>query len=153
MQGHSTASTLPPLPEGGPTEETKVQEVGAKGGDESPLPSASTSPVAAAVEEEEGDEAQTEVPPVLELEVQDPPPKRRRLVKKVPSSVSSPAKGLDLGDEGDSVSSPSTKDVPLDVSLLSSAPPPKSGEALLFGGPNFEDLDSEEEDRFAPLLF
>ena len=31
MQGHSTAASLPPLPENGPTEETKVQEVEAKG--------------------------------------------------------------------------------------------------------------------------
>ena len=79
MQGHSTASTLPPLPESGPTEETKVQEVETKGGDESPLPSATTSPTAE-VEEEEGDEVQTEVPPAPELEVESPPPKRRRLV-------------------------------------------------------------------------
>ena len=43
LQGHSTTSTLPPLPEDGPTYETEVT-VDAKGGDESPLPSATASP-------------------------------------------------------------------------------------------------------------
>ena len=55
MQGHSTASTLPPLPEDGPTHETEVT-VEAKGGDESPLPSATTSPT-----EEVGEEGVEEV--------------------------------------------------------------------------------------------
>ena len=38
---------------------------------------------------------------------------------------------------------------------MSSAPPPQSGGELLFGGPIFYDLDSEEEEehRFAPELF
>ena len=59
-----------------------------------------------------------------------------------------------MKDDGDSGSSPSAKAAPLDVSLLNSAPPPPSGEELLFGGPNFDNLDSEEEEehRFAPML-
>ena len=54
VQGHSTASSLPPLPENGPTEETQLQEEEAKG-DHSPVPSANTSHVEE-VEEEGADE-------------------------------------------------------------------------------------------------
>ena len=62
MQGHSTASTLPPLPENGPTVETMVQEVEAKGVDGSPLPSATTSTLENIVKEEV-EEGPTEDPP------------------------------------------------------------------------------------------
>ena len=60
-----------------------------------------------------------------------------------------------MRDDGDSGSSPSARAAPLTVCPLSSAPPPQSSEELLFGGPNFDGLDSEEdgEHRFAPLLF
>ena len=69
------------------------------------------------------------------------------------SSMSSPAKE-DLRDDGDSGSSPMTTDAPLDVSPLSSAPPPQLGGELCFGGPNFDNLDSEEEEehRYASEL-
>ena len=58
MQGHSTAASLPPLPENGETEETQVQVVDPKG-DQSPIPSATTSHVEE-VEEEAAEEVQSE---------------------------------------------------------------------------------------------
>ena len=153
MQGHSTASTLPPLPEDGTTHETKVQMVEAKGGDESPLPSATTSPTEE-VEEERVEEAQDKELATTNDVSEVPTRKRHRAAQVVSSSMSSPAKEEDLRDDGDSISSHSAKAAPLDVSPLCSAPPPKSGEELLFGGPNFDNLDSEEEEehRFAPML-
>ena len=153
MQGHSTASTLPPLSEDGPTHETEVT-VEAKGGDESPLPSATTSPTEE-VEEEGVEEAQDKELVTTDDVSEVPTRKRRRAAQVVSSSMSSPAKEDDLRDDEDSISSHSAKAAPLDVSPLCSAPPPKSGGELLFGGPNFEDLDSEEEEehRFDPELF
>ena len=153
MQGHSTASTLPPLPKDGPTHETEVT-VEAKGVDEWPLPSATTSPIEE-VEEERVEEAQDKELATTDDVSEVPTRKRHRAAQVVPSSMSSPAKEEDLRDDGDSLSSHSAKAAPLDVSPLCSAPPPKSGGELLFGDPNFEDLDSEEaeEHRFAPELF
>ena len=151
MQNHSTAASLPPLPEDGPTEETQVQEVEAKG-DQSPIPSANTSHV----EEGEGDaveEVQTEEVATSDHEADAAPPKRRRLAKKVPAAVSSPAKGQDLEDEEESGSPPALRAAPLRVCSTSSTPPPRSSGASAFGGPNFEDLDydEEEEHRFVSL--
>ena len=120
MQGHSTASTLPPLPEDGPTHETEVQEVETNGGDESPLPSATTSPT----EEEEVDEVQTEDPIAPDHVSEVPTRKRRRVAQGLSSSVSSPAKEADLKDDGDSGSPPPAKAAPLTMCPLSSAPPP-----------------------------
>ena len=91
MQGHSTASTLPPLPENGPTHETEVQEVETKGGNESPLPSATTSPMEE-VEEEEAEEVQTEEPAATDHVSEVPTRKRHRVARGVSSSMSSPAK-------------------------------------------------------------
>ena len=84
-----------------------------------------------------------------------PTRKRRRAAQVVSSSMSSPAKEEDLRDDGDSISSHSAKAAPLDVSPLCSAPPPKSGELLFFGGPNFDNLDSEEDEEhmFVHVLF
>ena len=153
MQGHSTTSTLPPLPEDGPTYETEVT-VEAKGGDESTLPSATTSPTEE-VEEEGVEEAQDKELATTDDVSEVPTRKRRRAAQVVSSSMSSPAKESDVRDDGDSGSSPTTTAAPLDVSPLSSAPPPppQSGGELLFGGPNFEglDTDDEEEHRFAPF--
>ena len=152
MQGHSTTSTLPPLPEDGPTPETEVT-VEAKGGDESPLPSATTSPTEE-VEEEEVEEAHDKERATTDDVSEIPTRKRRWAAHVVSSSMSSPAKGSDVRDDGDSGSSPTTTAAPLDMSPLSSAPPPpQSGGELLFGGPNFEELDTEDEEehRFAPF--
>ena len=146
MQGHSTASTLPPLPEDGPTHETEVQTVETKGGDESPLPSATTSPMEE-VEEEGAEEVQDEEPATTDLVSEVPTRKSRRVARVVSSSTSSPAKESDVRDDGDSVSSVTTTAAPLDVSPLSSAPPPQLGGELCFGGPNFDNLDSEEEEE------
>ena len=90
MQGHSTAASLPPLPENGPTEETQVQEGEARG-DHLPIPSATTSHVEE-VEEEAAEEVQTEEVAACDHEIDVAPPKRRRLAKKVSSSASAPAK-------------------------------------------------------------
>ena len=62
MQGHSTASTLPPLPQDGLTAEIVVQKVEAKGVDGSPLSSATTSTLENIVKEEM-EEGPTEDPP------------------------------------------------------------------------------------------
>ena len=80
--------------------------------------------------------------------------KRRRAAQVLSSSTSSPARESDVRDDGNSGSSPATTAAPLDVSPLSSAPPlPQSGGQLPFGGPNFDELDTEneEEHRFAPF--
>ena len=153
MQGHSTASTLPPLPENGPTHETEGQEVETKGGDESPLPSATASPSEEA-EEEGVEEAQSKEPTATEDVSEVPARKRRRAAQVMSSSTSSPAKDSDERDDGNSGLSPTTTAAPLDVSPLSSAPPPtQSSGQLPFGGPNFDELDTEDEEehRFAPF--
>jgi len=67
MQGHSTATSLPPLPENGETEETQVQVVDPKR-DQSPIPSATTSH-AEEVEEEAAEEVQTEEKAAADQEV------------------------------------------------------------------------------------
>ena len=122
MQGHSITSTLPPLPEDGPTYETEVT-VEAKGGDESPLPSATTSRMEEAEEEEAG-EVQTEQPATADHVSEVPTRKRRRVAQGLSSSTSSPAKESDGKDDGDSGSPPFAKAAPLDVSPLRPAPPP-----------------------------
>ena len=153
-QGHSTVSTLPPLPEDGPTEETEVQEaqdVPAKEACESPLPSATTSPTENA--EEEADEALVEAAPAPN--VSKARARKRLRVHDVSSSVSSPAKEGDLSDDGDSGSPHAAQAAPLTASPLRSMPPPQVSGSLQFGGPSFDDFDSEEEEehRFVPSAF
>ena len=101
VQGHSTALTLPPLPENGPTHETEVQTVETKGGDESPLPSATTSPMEE-VEEEEAEKVQTEEPATTDHVSEVPTRKRHRVARGLSSDMSSPAKDSDVKDDGDS---------------------------------------------------
>ena len=153
MQGHSTAVSLPPLPEDGPTEETQAQEVEAKGG-QSPIPSATTSHVEE-VEEEAVEEVQTEEIASPDQEVDAAPPKRRRLAKKAPPAVSSPARGQGLEDDKESGSPPIPRAAPLHVCSTSSTPPPKSSGASMFGGPIFDDFDDEEEEehRYASFAY
>ena len=86
MQDHSTATSLPPLPENGETEETQVQVVDPKG-DQSPIPSATTSH-AEEVNEEAAEEVQSEDKATADQEVDAVPPKRRRLARKAPSAMS-----------------------------------------------------------------
>ena len=107
MQGHSTASNIPPLPKDGLTHETEVQTVETKGGDESPLPSATTSPMEE-VEEEGAEEVQAKELATTDDVSEVPTRKRRRAAQVVSSSMSSPAKESDVRDDGDSGSSPST---------------------------------------------
>ena len=98
MQGHSTISTLPPLPEDGPTYETEVT-VDAKGGDESPQPAATASP-SEEVEEEGVEEAQGKEPAATEDVSEVPARKRRRAAQVMSSSTCSPAKKSDVRDDG-----------------------------------------------------
>ena len=95
VQSHSVVSSLPPLPENGPTAETAVQELEVKGVDTSPVPSATTS------RDEEVDET-TEV-------VENPPAagdmdetRTRKRLQVAPSVMSSPAKDAELKDDADS---------------------------------------------------
>ena len=119
-----------------------------------PLPSATTSPTEE-VEEEGAEEVQAEEPATTDHVSEAPTRKRRRVARVVFSFTSSPAKESDVKDDGDSGSSPTAIAAPLNVSPLSLAPPPQLGEELLFGGPNFDNLDTDEEEehRFAPELF
>ena len=55
LQGHSVESSMPPLPENGPTVETTVLDLDPKGLDDSPMPSATS-------REEEATEATEEEP-------------------------------------------------------------------------------------------
>jgi hypothetical protein len=145
MQGHSTAASLPPLPENGETEETQVQEVDLKG-NQSPIPSATTSHVEE-VEEEATEEVQTKEVAVADQEVDAAPPKRRRLAKKTPSTVSSPARGQGLEDDKESGSPPVPRAAPLRVCSTSSTHPLRSSGAPAFGGPIFDDSEDEEDEE------
>ena len=124
MQGHSTAASLPPLPENGETEETQAQVVDPKG-DQSPIPSATTSHVEE-VEEEAVEVVQSEDKATDDQEVDTAPSKRRRLAKKAPSAVSSPARGQGLEDDEESGSPPVFQAPPLRMCSTSSTHPLQS---------------------------
>ena len=151
MQGHSTATSLPPLPENGETEETQVQVVDPKG-DQSPIPSATTSRVEE-VEEEAAEEVQTEEKATSDQEIDNAPPKRRRLAKKAPSAVSSPARGQCLEDDEESGSLPVFQAAPLRVCSTSSTPLLQSSGTPAFGGPIFGDSEDEEDEEHRYVFF
>ena len=140
MQGHSTAASLPPLPENGETEETQALVVDPKG-DQSPIPSATTSH-ADEVDEEAAEEVQSEEKVTADQEVDTVPPKRRRLAKKAPSAMSTPAK--DLEDDEESGSPPVFQAAPLRACSTSSTFPLQSSGTPAFGGPIFGDSEDEE---------
>lgn len=144
-EGHSTATSLPPLPENGETEETQVQVMDPKG-DQSPIPSATTSH-AAGVNEEAAEEVQYEDKATSDQEVDAAPPKRRRLARKAPSAVSAPAKGQSLEDDEESGSPPVFQAAPLRVCSTSSTHPLQSSGTLAFGGPIFGDSEDEEDEE------
>ena len=68
MQGHSVESTLPPLPENGPTAETVALELDVRGLDNSPVPSATSQDE----ENDETTEATEERPIAAAAEVKAP---------------------------------------------------------------------------------
>ena len=105
------------------------------------------------VEEEAAEEVQTEEVADSDPEIDVAPPKRRRLTKKVSSAVSSPAKEQDLEVDEEAGSSPVPSATPLRVCSTSSTPPPHSSGAPVFGGPNFEDLDYDEEEEHRFVFF
>ena len=124
VQWHSTASSLPPLPESGPTDEVALQEVG-NTASLSPIPSMHTSNAEEA--KEEANEVQKDDSPAAK-----PAAKRRRL--NLSESSSSHSKDADLKDDGDSGSSPPARDAALTVTPLASRPPPTLSKTLNFGG-------------------
>ena len=88
LQGHSVESSLPSLPENGPTAETAALELDVRGIDDSPVPSATS-------REEENVET-------TEATVEQPNPAategkcRRKKLRLAHSSSSSPAKDPDV---------------------------------------------------------
>ena len=151
MQDHSTATSLPPLPENGETEETQVQVVDPKR-DQSPIPSATTSH-AEEVDEEAAEEVQSEEKATADQEVDTAPPKRRRLAKKAPSAMSSPAKGQGLEDDEESGSPPVFQAAPLRACSISSTLPLQSSGTPSFGGPIFGDSEDEEDEEHRYVFF
>ena len=131
-QGHSTAASLPPLPESGPAEEAALLDEGKK--TVTTPPSANTS----ATEETEAEEV-NQVRKGSNLAT-GPATKRRRVPRQeVSSSHSGSAERRDLEDSGNS--SPAK-----DASPLARRSPPHSSGRMSFGGPC---LDAEpESDEF-----
>ena len=151
MQGHSTAASLPPLPENGETEETQALVVDPKG-DQSPIPSATNSHVEE-VEEEAAEEVQSEDKATSDQEVDTAPPKRRRLAKKALSAVSSPAKEQGLEDDEESGSPPVFQATPLRACSTSSTLSLQSSGAPAFGGPIFGNSEDEEDEEHRYVFF
>ena len=151
MQGHSTAASLPPLPENGETEETQAQVVDPKG-DQSPIPSATNSHVEE-VEEEAAEEVQSEDKAPSDQEIDTAPPKRRRLAKKAPSAASSPAKEQVLEDDEESDSPPVFQAAPLRACSTNSTLPIQSSGTPAFGGPIFGDSEDEEDEEHRYVCF
>ena len=151
MQGLSTATSLPPLPENGETEETQVQVVDPKKV-ESPIPSATTSQ-AEEFNEEVAEEVQSEDKTTADPEVDAAPSKRRRLAKKTPSAMSAPAEGQDLEDDEESGSPPVFQDPPLRLCSTSSTHLLQSSGTPAFGGPIFGDSEDEEDEEHRYVVF
>ena len=150
-QGLSTATSLPPLPENGETEETQVQVVDPKKV-ESPIPSATTSH-ADEVDEEAAEEVQSEDKTTTDPEVDAAPSKRRRLAKKAPSAMSTPAEGQGLEDEEDAGSPPVHQAAPLRMCSTSSTHLLQSSGTPAFGGPIFGDSEDEEDEEHRYVVF
>ena len=140
---HSGVSSLPPLPEHGPTAETAVQELEVKGVDTSPVPYANT------LRDEEVDETAEVAENPLAISDLDENRTRKRL-QVAPSATSSPAKDAEMKDDGDSGSPTNAHASPLKARPLSSMPPPPVSGGVCFGGPGvFPTLSGDdEEDKF-----
>ena len=141
MQGHSFETSLPPLPENGPTAKTVAQELDIRVVDNSPVPSSTTS----RDEENDGTTEVTEEQPITAAAEGQCTRKRLRLV---PSSSSSPARDAKLKDDATSSSPPHVQAVPLKACPLSSMPRPPAVGGVRFGGPGDFPSLSEDDDRF-----
>ena len=138
FQGHSVESSMPPLPENGPTVETTVLELDPKGLDDSPVPFETS-------REEETAEATEEEPNPVAVSKKA----KQRKIRLVPSSSSSPAKDAELKDVATSHSPPHKQTSPLKACPLSSMPPPPTTGGIVFGGPGSIPSLSEDDDRYA----
>ena len=133
-----TASTLPPLPESGPTDEVALLDEGKKA-TLSP-PSATTSAT------EEGEVEEVNQAPKDGESATEPSAKRRRLRRPSPSS--SQSGGAEPQDDEDSGTSPPARSAPLSISPLASRPPPTVNKPMSFGGPPIgAEPDSDEAEH------
>ena len=140
LQGHSVESSLPPLPKNGPTVETTALELDVRGIDDSPVPFA-TSREGENVEKTEATERQPN-PAAHEGK------RKRKKLRLAHSSLSSPAKDLELKDDATSSSPPRMQASSLKACPLSSMPPPPAAGGIRFGGPG--DIPSliEDDERY-----
>ena len=135
LQGHVVESSMPPLPENGPTAETAVVDL-----DPSPVPSANS-------REEETAEATEETQPTASKK------SKRRKIRLAPSSSSSPSKDTELKDDATSHSPPRKGSSPLRACPLSSMPPAPVTDNIVFGGPGSIPSLSDDEDRYVFTFF
>ena len=140
FQGYSVESSLPPLPENGPTVETTLLELDPKGLDDSPVPSATSR------EEENAEVTEPTEEPNPAAAAKKARRKRLRLAH---SSSSSPAKDPELKDDATSNSPPHMQAYPLKACPFSSMPPPPMAGGIVFGGPGGIPSLSDDDDRYA----
>ena len=140
MQGHSIESSLPPLPENGPTAETGALELDVSRIDDSLVPSATSR------EEEnvETTEATEEQPDPATAEGKH----RRKKLRLTHSLSSSPAKDPKLKDDATSSSPPRMQAPPLKACPLSSMPPPPVVGGIRFVGPGVVPSLSKYDGRY-----
>ena len=135
LQGHVVESSMPPLPENGPTAETTVVDL-----DPSPVPSANSR------EEEIAEATEGTQPAASEGS-------KRRKIRLAPSSSSSPSKDTELKDDATSHSPPRKGSSPLRACPLSSMPPAPVTDNIVFGGPGSIPSLSDDEERYVLALF
>ena len=140
MQGHSVESTLPPLPENGPTVETAGLELDVRGVDNSPVPSATSQDK----ENDETTEATEEQPTAAAAEGK----RARKKLRLAHSSSSSPTKDPKMKDDATLSSPPRVQEDPLKACPLSSMPPPPVAGGIHFGGPSDFPMLSKDDDRY-----
>ena len=136
LQGHVVESSMPPLPENGPTAETAVVDL-----DPSPVPSANSR------EEEIAEATEEETQPAASKK------SKRRKIRLAPSSSSSPSKDTDLKDDATSHSPPRKDSSPLRACPLSSMPPAPVTDDIVFGVPGSIPSLSDDEERYVVVLF
>ena len=136
LQGHAVESSMPPLPENGPTAETTVVDL-----DPSPVPSANSR------EEEIAEATEEEIQPAASKK------SKRRRIRMAASTSSSPSKDTELKDDATSHSPPRKGSSPLRACPLSSMPPAPVTDNIVFGGPGSIPSLSDDEERYAFVLF
>ena len=136
LQGHVVESSMPPLPENGPTAETTVVDL-----DPSPVPSSNSR------EEEVAEATEEEIQPAASKK------SKRRRIRMAASTSSSPSKDTELKDDATSHSPPRKGSSPLRACPLSSMPPAPVTDNIVFGGPGSIPSLSDDEERYAFVLF